>query len=101
VPVAEIVRLTLRDLAADVALCDEHRSALDAMLVPALQLSRRSIERRVPSQRGSGFPRLRADEDREAIREWARAQGLPVAASGTISAAVLESYRAAHNKQRA
>jgi hypothetical protein len=97
-PVAETLRLSLRDLSADVAVCARHREAIEATLAATLVHARQAG--RIPSQRfgrsAAGFPRLQDGEDREVIRAWARAGGLPVAASGTISAAVLTAYREAH-----
>jgi len=96
-PVAETLRLSLRDLSADVAVCARHRALLEEVVAATLAHAREAG--RIPSQRvvraAAGFPRLQDGEDREVIRAWARARGLPVAASGTISAAVLTRYREA------
>ncbi len=94
-PAVDQVELGVRDLRASLALCARHLAEVDGL---AQVLRDRPRERRQHDT--AGFPRLRADEDRELIRAWARQSGLPVAASGTISAAVLESFRAAHQTQR-
>jgi hypothetical protein len=86
--------MTVRDLHATVSVCAEHSAELEQFAATVM------LARRPRTPDSQAFPRLRASEDREEIRRWAQSEGLPVAASGTISAAVLEAYREAHGTQR-
>lgn len=90
-PAAETVSVRLRSRAARVDLCAAHAQALDAALDPVLAAGEQRAGR---TAGGSTYPRLRDGEDRERIRAWAQARALPVARTGTISGAVLNSYRA-------
>jgi hypothetical protein len=92
--VVEQIRMAVRDLHATVSVCEEHRSELEQFAATVL------LARRPRTPDTQAFPRLRASEDREVIRRWAQHAGLPVANSGTISAAVLEAYREAHGTRR-
>lgn len=90
------VRIALRGRTVTVDLCAEHADAVDRALEPILDAGEARSRRTAAAGRSSvAFPRLRPGEDREHIRGWALAQGLPVARSGTISGAVLESWRSA------
>lgn len=86
---AEPVRVVVGHRSAMVDLCAGHSGELDALVAPYLA----AAEQRGRPIGGSAFPRLLPGEDREAIRAWALAIGLPVARSGTISAAVLAGWR--------
>ncbi len=90
---AAAVRVALRSRSVAVDLCPEHAEALERALEPVLAAGEARARRPAVS---SAFPRLTDGEDREQIRAWALAEGLPVARSGTISAAVLASWRRAH-----
>jgi hypothetical protein len=93
-PTVEQIRMTVRELHATVSVCTEHRAELEQFAATVM------LARRPRTNDSTSFPRLRASEDREVIRRWAQSAGLPVAASGTISAAVLEAYREAHGTKR-
>ena len=82
------VRVTTAGISASLQLCPAHTATVAAW-----------IARATPEQATvvtDGFPRLRDDEDREVVRQWAEAHGLPVARTGTISARILAAYRDAH-----
>jgi hypothetical protein len=82
------VRVTTAGISASLQLCPSHTATVAAW-----------IARATPEQATvvtDGFPRLRDDEDREVVRHWAEAHGLPVARTGTISARILAAYRDAH-----
>ncbi|HVU73055.1 MAG TPA: histone-like nucleoid-structuring protein Lsr2 [Mycobacteriales bacterium] len=82
------VRVTTAGISASLQLCPAHAATVAAW-----------IARATPEQAAvvtDGFPRLRDDEDREVVRQWAEAHGLPVARTGTISARILAAYRDAH-----
>jgi hypothetical protein len=79
----EQIRMTVRDLHATVALCGGHRAEVEDLTRSVL------LARRLRSTEGQAFPRMRSSEDREDVRAWARAEGLPVASSGTLSGAAL------------
>ena len=87
--VAEPVRLTLGARAVALDLCAGHAAELAELAGPWLAAA--GGRRRGATV--SAFPRLLPGEDRETIRTWALDRGLPVARSGTISAAVLAGYR--------
>jgi hypothetical protein len=85
------LRIGLEDRSGTIDLCSTHVLELRALMEPMLAASAARNRRRPPAE---SVPRLHAGEDREAIRAWARRRGLPVSTSGTISAAVLDRYRA-------
>jgi hypothetical protein len=87
------VRLTMAGVSASLQLCPSHIALVAAW-----------VARATPEQTAvvtDGFPRLRDDEDREVVRQWAEAHGLPVARTGTISARILAAYRDAHPRAMA
>jgi hypothetical protein len=93
-PAVEQLRMAVRELHATVSLCAEHRTEVEQFAETVL------LARRPRVREAAAFPRLRAGEDREQIRSWAQLHGLPVATSGTISAAVLQVFREAHGTAR-
>jgi hypothetical protein len=86
----------------EIDLCDEHRAEVDAMLEPLFAVGRRSGRRRsrattatavtVPAQ--SSGPKGR--EERNAIRQWAQANGLKVGDRGRIAEEIVAAYKEAH-----
>lgn len=92
--------LTLPGRAVALDLCGAHLDAAERSLAPLLAVARagdgegaRRRPRPTAGGAGDALPRLRPGEQREEIRAWAQARGLPVARTGTISAAVLQTWR--------
>ena len=82
------VRVTAGGVSATLQLCPSHAATVAAWMARATPEQAAAVT--------DGFPRLREDEDREVVRQWAEAHGLPVARTGTISARILAAYRDAH-----
>jgi len=73
-----------------------HREAFDMTLAPLVAVSRRTGSPPMSAPRRSRTPSTSADkEQRQAIREWARARGHEIGDKGRISEAIVAEYNAA------
>jgi hypothetical protein len=106
----ETVEFGLDGVSYEIDLSDQHASALRDALGDYVQLARRTGGRRRIGGTGSSAPRSdgrgRANgagggasvdrEQNQAIREWARKQGMTVNDRGRIPSEVTEAYHRAH-----
>lgn len=82
--------------AYEIDLTAENLAAFQAALAPYLNAARRDGSYRQPSapkRRDRGVPGVR---ERQAIREWATANGYEVPARGRLTQTIQEAYEAAH-----
>jgi hypothetical protein len=81
-------------------LTPENEDKLRAALAPFIAKARPDDTLTLPrvrARRGSGAsPRALSREKSSEIRQWAKANGLPVSERGRIAATVVEKYEAAH-----
>lgn len=75
----------------EIDLSEKNAAKLEKALKPYLEAGRRIS----PTGRKSGRPAA-SSFDLTAVREWAAANGIPVAARGRVAASVLEQYAAAN-----
>jgi Lsr2 len=97
-PDAQTVTFGYQGQQFEIDLAEKNHVAFLTSLQPFIKAAHIDSERRRP-RRGAaaGRPSPAAPSaDRSAVRAWAEAQGLQVAARGRISAEVLEKYQAAH-----
>jgi len=91
------VKFGLDGVTYEIDLRDENEEALRKALSPFISKARPvKTERSGRGRRGSGSSRALSREKSAEIRQWARAQGLPVSERGRIAASVVEKYEAAH-----
>lgn len=86
---AEAVKFSFGGLAYEIDLAPVNRERLQKSLQPFMDAARRSGMKR-PARRAADR------RDTAAIRAWAAAQGMEVAARGRMSAEVVSKYKAAH-----
>jgi len=90
---ARPVPFTIDGVSYTLDLAEPNALALYAALEPYITAARRTSG----PARSSGRSRTRAGQrEREAIREWANANGHPVGERGRIPADVVDAYNAAH-----
>lgn len=81
---------------ADVDLCSEHSAGVDELMGLGRRRSTRAARSR-SAARPARAARVKrsADVDPAQVREWARANGVPVSKRGRVGADVIEKYLAA------
>ncbi|SDL99359.1 histone-like nucleoid-structuring protein Lsr2 [Nonomuraea jiangxiensis] len=82
----------------EIDLSGSNREKLEKALAPFITKARAvRVVRGVRGRRGGvGSARAVSREKSAEIRQWAKAQGLPVSERGRIAATVVEQYEAAH-----
>ncbi|GAA3615587.1 Lsr2 family protein [Nonomuraea rosea] len=82
----------------EIDLSGSNREELEKALAPFITKARAvRTDRGVRGRRGgAGSTRMVSREKSTEIRQWAKAQGLPVSERGRIAATVMEQYEAAH-----
>jgi hypothetical protein len=95
---ANTVRFALDGIAYEIDLGDENEEALRKALSPFLTKARAvKNERAGRGRRGAGVSARAMSREKSAeIRQWAKANGLPVSERGRIASIVVERYEAAH-----
>ena len=100
-PAVETVQYSYAGRDYEIDLNEEHAQELDEFLAKYVERSRKveRVEEPQPRQRRArrGEEKARrGPEELQAIRQWARAQGMQVSDRGRIKADILEKYDAAH-----
>lgn len=98
-PGTETVTFAIDGSAYEIDVCDAHGRELRDAFAPFVGAARRASGRPVRTSPGGGRRRGRrgGSGDAARIREWARAQGLPVPERGRIPADLAQKYAAAHS----
>ncbi|GAA4535838.1 MULTISPECIES: histone-like nucleoid-structuring protein Lsr2 [Nonomuraea] len=93
-----VVKFGLDGVAYEIDLGEKNEEALRKALSPFITKARPvKSERAGRGRRGSGGAARALSREKSAeIRQWARAQGLPVSERGRIASSVVEKYEAAH-----
>jgi hypothetical protein len=92
-PEAQSVGFGLDGRAYEIDLSPKNKAKLDEALRRSLRLDEGCLAGRVPTQKragGSGLDR----EQFQALRDWAAAQGIEIAARGRIAISVIDAYKA-------
>ncbi|MEU6720731.1 Lsr2 family protein [Nonomuraea sp. NPDC046802] len=90
-------KFALDGMSYEIDLSDPNREKLEKALAPFITKARAvRADRGVRGRRGAGSTRAMSREKSTEIRQWAKAQGLPVSERGRIAATVVEKYEAAH-----
>ena len=87
----ETVDFSYRGVAYEIDLLTKNARALDKLLAPYLEMSRRSGMRSGTQRRVAKVP-----SSAPAIRAWAKTQGIEVADRGRVAADVMKRYQDAH-----
>lgn len=87
----ETVDFSYRGVAYQIDLSTRNARALDKLLAPYLEVSRRRGTRSGTQRRATKAP-----SSAPAVRAWAKSQGIEVADRGRVSTDVLNRYREAH-----
>ncbi|MGP3959836.1 histone-like nucleoid-structuring protein Lsr2 [Nonomuraea sp. 3N208] len=81
----------------EIDLSGANRDKLEKALAPFITKARAvKAERDGRGGRGAGAARAMSREKSSEIRQWAKANGLPVSERGRIASTVVENYEAAH-----
>lgn len=91
-------KFSLDGMSYEIDLSGSNRGKLEKALAPYITKARAvRADRGVRGRRaGSVSARAVSREKSTEIRQWAKAQGLPVSERGRIAATVMEQYEAAH-----
>lgn len=89
----ETVTFALDGVSYEIDLNSSHATELREQLQIWTSAGRRTGGRNSSKTR----PKSSSAKDRNAIREWARANGHPIGDKGRIAASIQEAYAAAHN----
>lgn len=95
----ETIKFAVDGKAYVIDLNDKNADKLRKAFTPYVEKARRDVAgpAATTGKGSTGRNRsARSDSDAEAVRAWAREQGLPVSARGRISADVREAYAASH-----
>ncbi|MFC4117526.1 histone-like nucleoid-structuring protein Lsr2 [Nonomuraea zeae] len=91
-------RFALDGTSYEIDLSGKNREKLEKALAPFITKGRAvKAERLTRGRRGAGgSTRAMSREQSANIRQWAKANGLPVSERGRIAATIVEKYEAAH-----
>ncbi len=91
---AETLDFSYRGVDYQIDLSAPNARALDKLLAPILDASRRRVERPVTRRSGAGTPS--GAPAAKAVRAWARNEGIEVSDRGRVPADVVKRYQDAH-----
>ncbi|GJF04985.1 hypothetical protein PSD17_39380 [Pseudonocardia sp. D17] len=105
-PNASATTFGLDGRAYDIDLSPANRAKLDGILAPFIAAARRARPGRVPA-RSNGYAAVAAArrrpapnrEQNQAIRDWAKRQGMDVSDRGRIPAEIVDAYNEAHRPE--
>lgn len=97
-PGTETISFALDGAGYEIDVCDQHARELRDAFATYVGAARRATGRAAGRPSGSGSRRRRSRGSGEAakVREWARAQGIPVPERGRVPADLAERYAAAN-----
>jgi hypothetical protein len=93
-PGTETVTFSVDGASYEIDVCDAHAAELRDSFARYVGVARRATGRGRPPGSGGGRRRRRGSGEAAAIREWARANGVPVPERGRIPADIAARYAA-------